>query len=317
MHIWEKIQQWLQGGRKVILMYVVDSQGSSPGRTGFKMIVNDQGEMHGSIGGGFMEHKLVELCKKELLRKGFEPFIRRQIHRPDLPQDRSGMICSGEQTIAFYPLVETHIPWIHELLEANGKGVLIADNQGICFQVAESISQKFESKIISPTVWQLTENLHFQPVLHIIGGGHVGLALSKFACELDFRVKIYDDREGLNTMVENHYAERVMISDYAQIADILEEGADQYVVLMSFGYRTDQVILRELLGYDFAYLGMMGSQAKVDTLFEELREEGISQDLLERVHAPVGVQIRSKTPAEIAVSILAEVIGVRNGQMRK
>lgn len=293
-------------------MYVVDSRGSSPGRIGFNMIVNDQGEMYGSIGGGFMEHKLVELCKKELMGKDFEPFIKRQIHRPDLPQDRSGMICSGEQTIAFYAVGKNYANLLHEVL--NGKGVLIADNQGLHFHSGEISSTKFESHITSPRVWQLTENLHFQPTLHIIGGGHISLALSKFASELDFAVKVYDDREGLNTMARNEFAAAVIVESYHHIMEHVPEGPDQYVVLMSFGYRTDKVILRQLLKCDFKYLGMLGSQKKVDTLFEELREEGILAELLDRVYAPIGVQIRSKTPAEIAVSILAEVIGVRNGE---
>lgn len=315
MKIWEKIKDWLQKDHELILMYVVDSEGSSPGRRGFKMIINDEGEMYGSIGGGFMEHKLVELCKKELMGKAFEPFIKRQIHRPDLARDRSGMICSGEQTVAFYPIGVQDAGLFEAILTK--KGLLIADQQGLHFHPNQSISSQFETSISSPSAWQVKENLHFQPCLHIIGGGHVGLALSKFASELDFNIKVYDDREGLNTMARNQFAEGIVLEDYDQITAYLPEGPDQYVVLMSFGYRTDKVILKQLLGCNFKYLGMLGSQKKVESLFAELREEGFAQELMDRVHAPIGLQIHSKTPAEIAVSILAEIIALKNRPMEK
>ena len=81
---------------------------------------------------------------------------------------------------------------------------------------------------------------------------------------------------------------------------------------MSFGYRTDKVVLQQLLHHQFKYLGMMGSKEKVKQLFKELLEEGIDKTLLVKVHSPIGVPIKSKTPEEIAVSILAEIIGVKN-----
>ena len=125
-------------------------------------------------------------------------------------------------------------------------------------------------------------------------------------------VTVLDDRPDLNTTPDAGQARFVHVPDYADIARHLPEGPQHYVVLMSFGYRTDKIVLRQLLGKAYRYLGMLGSAEKVKTLFRELQTEGIPPDALQAVHAPVGLPIHSRTPAEIAVSILAELILVKN-----
>lgn len=292
-------------------MCVIDSKGSSPGRMGFKMAVNEDGELLGSIGGGIMEHKLVELCKSDLLKKDFDPFIKRQIHQSNIPKDKSGMICSGEQTIAFYELDNSYNELIGELVNWSGNGALIFSEKGIRLNREYSIREKFDLKLKANS-WSLIENLNYRPTIHIIGGGHVGLALSELAHALDFEVKIYDDREKLNTLDQNQWAEQIPIPDYSEIKSALIHGMDDYVVLMSFGYQTDKILLKELVQEEFHYLGMMGSSEKVKKLFGELISEGITNEHLSRVHAPIGIPIASKTPKEIAISILAEIIQVKN-----
>lgn len=318
--IWYKIHEWLQRNQTLILLYVIDSKGSSPGRIGFKMIINELGELYGSIGGGVMEFKLIELCRNDLLGHDFKTFMKRQIHKDNIAKDKSGMICSGEQTIAFYKIGKQNSSMVSELLnsiESGNFGVLTATETGIKFDSDKSLIQKFEIEISGDEKWVMKEDIGISPELHIIGGGHVSLALSKLAHELGFSVTLYDDRKGLNTVVSNSYAKCVLVTDYTKIGDLVTSGADKYVVLMSFGYRTDKIILKQLLsryasGKKFKYLGMMASKAKVDSLFKELMTEGISKVELDIVHAPIGLQIASKTPKEIAISILAEIIQVKN-----
>lgn len=310
--IWNKILEWLEQNQKIIFLYVIDSKDSSPGRIGFKMIINERHEMHGSIGGGIMEHKLIELCKNDLLKKDFEPFIKRQIHKDDIAEDKSGMICSGEQTVAFYLLNNVDRPLI-ESIENAENGVLSANEKGIQFENHKTLSQKFNLEISNKLSWKLQEDIGSSPELHIVGGGHVGLALSKLANDLDFSVTLYDDRDGLNTIDANKYAKCILVNDYVKIDKLVPSGINKYVVLMSFGYRTDKIILNGLLVNKYAYLGMMGSKAKVDTLYKELLSEGVSKDLLDKIYSPIGLPISSKTPNEIAISILAEIIQVKNG----
>jgi xanthine dehydrogenase accessory factor len=101
--LWEFIRKQLEKGASAALLAVLQSEGSSPGRQGFKMALANSGEMCGSIGGGIMEHKLVELARKLLTEnKPFAPILKKQIHSKAAAQNQSGMICSGEQTVAIY-----------------------------------------------------------------------------------------------------------------------------------------------------------------------------------------------------------------------
>lgn len=314
MKFWETLASELKHHHRVILLYVLESSGSSPGRQGFKMWVSDSESLYGSIGGGIMEHKLVEWCKKDLLQTDFKPFIKRQIHQNNIKKDKSGMICSGEQTVGFCLLQEGNLPVIQQLINGVGGNCLSLSSEGLSVVEITNIEDQFQFHLQNPDEWCLIEQLEFKPQLHIIGGGHVGLALSKLSHQLGFVVSVYDDREGLNTVEANHKASFYKIPDYQLIDQYIPKGKYQYVVLMSFGYRTDKTILTQLLQQEYHYLGMMGSKHKVAVLFEELRAEGFSQELIDQVRAPIGLPIHSKTPEEIAISILAELIQVKNGE---
>src|SRR5947207_565017 len=102
--IWKLINRNIEQNLPVMLLYVLESSGSSPGRQGFFMAVNANGEMEGSIGGGIMEHKFVEMAKEKVRVGNQESGVRRQIHDKSAVKDQSGMICSGEQTIWLYPV---------------------------------------------------------------------------------------------------------------------------------------------------------------------------------------------------------------------
>ncbi len=315
MKFWQTIKSELGAGENIVLLYVIESKGSSPGRQGFKMMVSTSGIIDGSIGGGIMEHKLVELCKSELAKKPFFPFLKRQIHQNNIPQDKSGMICSGEQTIAFYHLKSENLQAIEAIIKAiyTKEELLIAYSEN-GFELIKGKSQlsKFILTTTSPTQWKLVEDIHFAPQLHIIGGGHVSLALSKFAQEVGFNVTVYDDRSNLNTMYHNQFATTQHIEKYSSIPNYILDKANAYVVIMSFGYKTDKIILRSLLKGNYKYLGLMGSQAKIEVLFSEFIKEGMSTNHLNNIYAPIGFSIASKTPKEIAISILCELIYIKN-----
>ncbi|MCF6353110.1 MAG: XdhC family protein [Cyclobacteriaceae bacterium] len=313
MKFWTTIKEELEAGYSLALMYVLKSKGSSPGRQGFKMLVSQSGLLAGSIGGGVMEHKLVELCKTELLTTPFKPFVKKQIHQPNVSVHKSGLICSGQQTIAFYHLGKDQLLLIQKIIKANNsKNVqLVLSNSGIQLIEADNIL-KFQLEITNNQHWKLKEQLNFLPQLYIIGGGHVSLALSKFAKETGFNVIVYDDRSRLNTIEQNNFAKTVYLKKYSSIKENVPDGVQTYVVIMSFGFKTDKVILKSLLKGNYKYLGIMGSQAKIDALLKELIEEGTANKELEKVFAPIGLPMASKTPQEIAVSILGQLIQVKN-----
>jgi xanthine dehydrogenase accessory factor len=310
--------------KKVLLLQVVESIGSSPGRTGFRMAISFDAKLGkstfvGSIGGGVMEQKLVALGVARLREGRIEPFLKRQIHRKDAAYDQSGMICSGEQTLFFYTFKFDDLPIIEQILSdlsQNTEGVLFLSKQGIKYTSGIPNLIIFEKFPNLTKYWEqgiYVEKLGFEQHIYIVGGGHCALALSRQMGLLkSFKIHLFDDRPDLNTFVENDAAHEKTVVDYAKIPDLIPEGDNIYVVLMTVGYRSDEQILRGLSAKNIKYLGMLGSRAKVETMLENLKKDGFSADFLQKIHAPIGLDVKSQTPEEIAVSIAAEIIKVKN-----
>ncbi len=295
-----------------MLLIVAESKGSSPGRQGFKMAVTATGELCGSIGGGIMEVKLVELARERLQKQQQATLLKKQFHHKDAAQHQSGMICSGEQTVLFFPLQPKHLNLAREVLR------LLKTHSQALLQVRESSIQLLEAANQQPTfhfeqsgenTFLFEEKIGFQNKLFIFGAGHCALALSELMARLGFYIILLDDRPGLSTFEKNTFAhEKHLLPDYTQAGAPVPEGDNVYVAIMTLGYRSDETVLRQLLGQNIRYLGMLGSAKKVETLFEKLRADNIPAAQLEKVHAPIGLKINSQTPEEIAVSIAGEIL---------
>lgn len=285
---------------RAVLMVVTESTGSSPGRRGFKMWVSPTG-MNGTIGGGIMEHKWVEYARSLLSGPAFAPFSKLQIHDKSPGTDRSGLICSGRQTIAFYDVGADRIT----LLESAGQppGLSLTYTEAGIFA---------EAPFASGAGWQYTDAPAPAHRVYIIGGGHVSRALCGVLSRLDFEIHVFDNREQLNTLMHNPFAHSRTVVEYERLADHIPSGPHSFVVIMSFGYRSDEAALRALLHLDFGYIGMMGSKAKVKAMFDQLLAEGIAPERLQRIFAPIGLDIKSETAEEIAVSVAAQLIAAKN-----
>ncbi|MDH3710886.1 MAG: XdhC family protein [Cyclobacteriaceae bacterium] len=308
IHLWNALLKSLDNFGQGMLLLVVKHLGSSPGRGGFKMALDPAGGMCGSIGGGIMEHKLVEWCKDALKNGQKEIALKHQIHQAQVPEHRSGMICSGEQWVAAIPLDHGHRQMLVRIIEALEKG------EGPTLKVTPMAIQLVDQMVtgkhfeLKADDWRYLEPLGYGHFLHIIGGGHIALALTELASRLEFHVTVYDDRPQLHTMELNVFAHQKKVVDYENIADIVPEGSAHYTVIMTFGYRSDTVVLKSLLNKKFAYLGLLGSEAKIKTLFKQLIDEGADPRRLNTIDAPAGVSINSQTTHEIAVSIAANII---------
>jgi xanthine dehydrogenase accessory factor len=131
--------------------------------------------------------------------------------------------------------------------------------------------------------------------------------------EMEFYIRLYDDRKNLPTIVKNDAAhEKHIINNYSELSELISSGSNHYVVIMTFGYRTDDIALKALLEKEFKYLGLLGSKTKIEKMFDDYRKEGIKEEWLQRIHTPIGLAIKSQTPEEIAVSIAAEIIKLKN-----
>lgn len=151
------------------------------------------------------------------------------------------------------------------------------------------------------------------PALHIYGAGHVGRVLARLAMEVGFRPTVVDDRPAQLDPSAFPPGTLLVATDRTFRMGCPVPTADGYVVLVTRCHETDQAALEGLVGVPWRYLGMIGSRRKVRVVLDRLREKGVDESILARVHAPIGVPIGSHRPAEVAVSILAELIAVRNG----
>ena len=307
MSVWNFIETKLQHDFDVMLLFVAESIGSSPGKAGFAMAVANDDSFNGTIGGGIMEYKLVEKAKSLLQQNHQTIFLQEQYHDKIHAKNQSGMICSGSQKIIFVPLSEKDLSTIQSINHQTKKSFSITTNS-----FTANNFELNEWKFIDENNWQYTQNIIQQNVIHIIGGGHCGLALSELMSFLGFYIHIYDDRENLNTVEQNYYAHEKHLVNYENINNFLNASAKDYVVLMTIGYRTDKIILSQIIKNSYYYLGLLGSEKKINTLFTELKQEGVNDDLLNKIHTPIGININSQTTQEIAVSIAAEIIKVKN-----
>ena len=316
--LWHFVRDRLEQNQPVMLLVVADSAGSSPGRQGYKMAVVADGELCGSIGGGLMEVKLVELAKgksKKAKGKNADEIVD-QVHRKDA-LNASGMICSGKQTVIFKQITSDDLQTVKTIIDVINTRklsyLIITPTQFRTWPAKVGTSDDFTFKKLSDTDFIYEEEIGKKSDLYIIGGGHCALALSELMSKMDFHIRIFDDRPQLNTIEKNKFADEITIIDaYERIGELIRAGSNVYVVLMTLGYSSDEVVIRQLINHDLKYFGVLGSKAKMKTLLTALEKDGFAKEKLDRIHAPIGLSINSRTPEEIAVSIAAEIISVKN-----
>jgi xanthine dehydrogenase accessory factor len=158
------------------------------------------------------------------------------------------------------------------------------------------------------------EPIEPSPELYIVGAGHVGFHLARVAHEVGFRVHVVDDREKFANQERFPTATEVIVDDIAAWLTGATLPPHAFAVIVTRGHTHDLDALRALAPKDLRYLGLIGSRAKVARVYDALAAEGVSADVLAKVHAPIGLDIGAVTPQEIAVSILAELIAVKHGK---
>jgi xanthine dehydrogenase accessory factor len=204
-----------------------------------------------------------------------------------------------------------HVESIIAILQDQTQGHVEITPAGITLNKKQNIKDNLRFK--NENTWMYSQAIGVQPRVHIVGAGHVSLALSELLSRLGFFVIVYDDRQELNTFLQNQYADEKHIVNYDTIGNLISGNKKDYLVIMTIGYRTDKVALLQLMSKQFKYVGMLGSETKIQTLFDEFRDSGIPDAQFAHVHAPIGLQMHSQTAYEIAVSIAAEIIQVKNG----
>jgi len=313
MELWKFLLETINTSKKALLLIVAEASNSSPGRQGFKMVVTEDAEQFGTIGGGIMEKEMIEYSL-DLLFGNEKTLIKKLHHSNTTKYEKSGLICGGYQTIIFSVFDKSHIPIIESILTSlnkkeNGK-LTVTPVKIEYLKSEENLPIKFHHN--SDEDWQYTETIGQPLIAYIAGGGHVGLAVSRVMKSLGFYVVVFDHREDVFTIEQNDFADEIVICNYEEIGNRIVESEKSYITIVTPMHSGDKETLKSVIHKNVKYIGMMGSKRKIKTIFENLSKDGIDNKLFEKVHTPIGLEIEAETPEEIAISIAAEIIKVKN-----
>jgi xanthine dehydrogenase accessory factor len=156
------------------------------------------------------------------------------------------------------------------------------------------------------------EPINVTPTLYLFGGGHVNKPTARIASMCGFGVVAIDPRKEMANSDRFPDADEILNEDFGIASSKIETKGTEYIVIATPGHSADYDVLKNLLGKPFRYLGLISSKKKRSTFFDRLRKDGFNEEQIGKIHAPIGIDINSETPEEIAVSIVAELIKIRN-----
>jgi len=298
---------WLQDGQRVALATVVKTWGSSPRPPGSLLAMNAAGQFFGSVSGGCVEETLVARYRDDEVAGPAPTVVDFGVNRQEAT--RMGLPCGGRLEVLVEELADPQS--VGGLLARLRSGELVTRRVDL---VSGEVSllpgdggtefRALAAEVIKTfgPAWQLL----------LIGDGLVARHLASMARRLDYRVTICDPREAFApiTPLDSVYYSREMPDDAVQN---LADQARTAIVTLAHDPRQDDLGLSAALGSQAFYIGAMGSRKSAQARRGRLESLGYNQDQIERIHGPAGLSIGSKRPAEIAVSILAQITAVRNG----
>ena len=335
-----KTLEMLADGQGLVLATIVEAEGSTPQVVGASAIFSEAGLVAGTVGGGVLEAR-VEAIAREALSDGQARLVTFRLDAD--PSDLEGAICGGAARVLIDPGVgrdRTVFGQCLEGLRGRQPGYLItgmvmnagriARTERAWITAAEAIRMDADkaipislAKIGAVTrrphlveeedaLW-LIEPVQLLPRLIIAGAGHVGRAVARLGSLLDFSVTVIDDRAEFASKANVPEADEIVVGEIGDAVREIEDSPDNHFVIVTRGHQKDAEALRAALGRPAAYVGMIGSKTKVETMRREFLAKGwAKEEDWAGIHAPIGLAIGSKTVEEIAVSIAAELVLVRS-----
>ncbi len=331
-----QIKAWQAAGEEVALATVIRVIGSAPRPVGAKMIVSSGGRMAGSVSGGCVETTVYEEMMDVLA--GGPPRILHFGITEDMIWD-VGLACGGTIDLFVQRLDPALVAALEDAVE-QGKAVALAtvvdgETAGESALVTPtgviegSGSERMAAAAMETlatgagigTLHALAPGLELfiepflpPPVLVIIGGVHIAIPLTRFAKELGFRVIVADPRAKFANRERFPEADEVLIEWPDEALAHLEVGDSTYIVLLTHDPKLDEPTLAAALKTEARYIGAIGSRKTHAERFERLARWGVTPEQLRRVYAPIGLDLGGRTPEETALSIIAEVVAIRNGR---
>lgn len=330
------INATLAEGRSVVAATIVTSEGSTPRTAGSKMLVFADDKIAGTVGGGLAEGQVIA-AGAEVLKSGAARLM--DFDMTGQAQAGADLICGGRMRVFLErldpsPDTKTLFAALAGLLADGGRGLVItplAGGAGGCLltpdgrlvgpdpgEAVRQAARKEARGIMAPIVMEHDGQGYFlEPAisptpLYLCGGGHVSRPTGQIASMVGFRVTVLDDRpEFANPARFPFAAETDVINPAVGWFAGRHLGPDAFVVIVTRGHAHDADALAEVLRSPAAYIGMIGSIPKRDTIYDKMLAAGFTMDDLARVKSPIGLEIEAETPEEIAVSIVAELIACR------
>ena len=316
------IHTMLSAGEDLVLVTVIASSGATPRGAGARMLVGREGRICGTIGGGAVEYRSEQIAAQVLAEKTSRG------HDFTLTKDdvqNLGMICGGacnvffhylpagdEHTIALCAEAEEQFRkgsalWLLTSLGENGQMGLYARELGYWgITVADELPLSRHPERIGDI---FAEQINAPGRVYVFGGGHVAQELVPVLSHVGFRCVVMDDRAEFAKPELFPGAEEVICGDLGRIGDYMTIGSEDYVCVMTRGHSHDTVVQAQVLKCRPTYCGVIGSAAKAAGVRKRLKEEyGLPDEELDLVTTPIGLPIKGETPAEIAISIAAQMI---------
>jgi len=350
----EEIVRALSHNVPVTLATVVHQAGSAPRSVGAKMLVRADGSSTGTIGGGSVEAKVLqevgrvmesgeaqtfhfELTAKNLAEEGsicggkvnifVEPL---PAGIPDLTEIYQNIVKIKKRgggsllaTIVSVDGAPSSRQRSKALIDQTGGPIVsLLDDPGLIEELrpetgrvlGENRAEILTIERRGKQVEVLLEPIVSDATVFIFGCGHISVCLAPLVKTVGFALVVADDRPDFANRERFPDADRIVMDAFEGLLEKLKIDENSYLVLVTRGHKHDRSVLEQAIRTNARYIGMIGSRRKVRMLYENLMEKGIPEDLLQRVHAPIGLDIGAESPEEIAISILAELIEVRAGK---
>ena len=326
----------LEANRAAVLCAIVASHGSTPRGAGARMLVLEDGRTLGTIGGGAVEYRATRLAGELLAEKAsrFETYRLSAGEVADV-----GMICGGDVRVYFQYMdpadaaAREVLADALELLDGGHASWLVTEiagarwRMGTCDRETGLRGLEIPPARLEPLLGSrplldegetvlCAEPLTRAGTVYLFGAGHVARELAHILAMADFRVSVYDQREQAVSKERFPEAAELRCGSFPEALSRLPPLTDEdYVVIMTPGHQADYEVLSQALRTPAGYIGCIGSRKKVAAARERLLADGFTDREIGRVYAPIGLPIGGETPAEVAVSVAAQLIACRSGRL--
>ena len=339
----------LNDDKSMVVATVVRTSGSTPQKAGAKLLVREDGSGVGTLGGGCVEGD-IWFAAQELLRRGGDAEVRDYQLNEDLAA-QDGLVCGGTMYFLIDPIREStpYQDFAQRAVDAyrGGSPMAIVNLTGVAAGSTLKVGAKMlvnengdcEGSLGDDDLERVTvakardlmamgkndylrledgtecyiEAYTTPPTLVLVGGGHVSKAIAPVAKSVGFRIFVFDDREQFSNSDRFPEADIVKVGDYRDGLGDLPVNTNSFIVVATRGHQFDDAALSGALATPASYIGLLGSKRKTILIFEELLRNGYNVDDLRRVNAPIGLDIGGRTPEEIALSIMSEIVAFRLG----